>query len=333
MDHTAVAAACMNGANPSLDIAASGHAYSIVAIDTVNQTVSFRNPWYSGTVLKTLSYANFCTYFQRIDYVDLSSNNQYLLATNNGDTLTSGVGNDMLYGGTGSDSLSGLTGNDVLYGYAGNDFLNGGANDDTMYGGLGDDILCVNTVGDVVVENYNEGIDTVNTSISYTLGSNVENMRLTGAENLNGTGNTLNNILTGNLGNNTLSGLGGNDTYVINQTGGRDVIVDSSGTNDILSFGSGILKQDIALFASGTSLVLDYKNGNQVTIQNQVNGASAIEKIQLSDNSYISNNIINTLIQQMAAYATGNGIQLTSADAVRSDNYLNNLVMSAWQTA
>lgn len=150
---------------------------------------------------------------------------------------------------------------------------------------------------------------------------------------MDGTGNTLDNVITGSDGNNVLTGLSGNDTYVVNQGGGRDVIVDSSGANDILSFASGILKGDIAMFASGNDLILDYKNGNQVTIQDQLSGADAVEKVQLSDNSYVSNGIINNLIQQMASYASSHGIQITSGDVVRGDSYLSNLVVNSWQTA
>jgi hypothetical protein len=56
----------------------------------------------------------------------------------------------------------------------------------------------------------------------------VENLSLTGNDNINGTGNTLNNILTGNIGNNTLSGAAGND------------ILEGGTGNDSLNGGAGI---------------------------------------------------------------------------------------------
>jgi Ca2+-binding RTX toxin-like protein len=56
------------------------------------------------------------------------------------------------------------------------------------------------------------GTDLVKSSLpSYTLGSTLENLELTGSENINGDGNDLNNRLTGNSGKNTLMGYGGDD--------------------------------------------------------------------------------------------------------------------------
>jgi hypothetical protein len=49
-------------------------------------------------------------------------------------------------------------------------------------------------------------------SITYALGANVENLTLTGSSNIAGTGNADSNVITGNSGNNFLAGLGGADT-------------------------------------------------------------------------------------------------------------------------
>lgn len=76
-----------------------------------------------------------------------------------------------------------------------------------MTGGLGDDIFVVDITGDVAIENTNEGTDLVQSSVTFTLGNNIENLTLTGSSALNGTGNTLDNILTGNSGANTPNGV------------------------------------------------------------------------------------------------------------------------------
>ena len=113
-----------------------------------------------------------------------------------------------------NDSLTGDTGNNVLIGLDGDDTLNGEEGTDTVYGGLGDDTYVVDNLGDVVTENVGEGTDLVQSSLSYTLGANLENLSLTGTAAINGTGNSLNNVLTGNSSNNVLDGGSGADTLI-----------------------------------------------------------------------------------------------------------------------
>ncbi|MDO8629984.1 MAG: putative Ig domain-containing protein, partial [Phycisphaerales bacterium] len=127
-------------------------------------------------------------------------------------TLDGGEGNDVLWASGGNDGLLGGPGNDELFGGAGNDYLSGGTGADTMRGGAGDDTYVVDNAKDVVTENAGAGIDTVQSSISYTLGNNVENLTLTGGSTFNVTGNALNNVIIGNSAANTLNGGAGADT-------------------------------------------------------------------------------------------------------------------------
>jgi len=152
--------------------------------------------------------------------------NLTLLGTNNID----GTGNDL------NNTVTGNTGNNILIGLGGNDIIDGKAGADTMQGGLGNDTYTIDNVGDLVTEALNQGTDSVKTTISYVLTDNVEKLTLLGTNNIDGTGNDLNNTLTGNTGNNTLMGLGGVDTIV--GGAGNDILVGGTG-KDTLTGGLG----------------------------------------------------------------------------------------------
>ncbi|MGG7673386.1 M10 family metallopeptidase C-terminal domain-containing protein [Pseudomonas sp. WC2] len=145
--------------------------------------------------------------------------------------------------------------NNVITGNAGNNILDGGAGADTLTGGLGNDTYIIDNVRDVIVETstLKTEIDTVRSSISYTLGANLENLELTGSANLNATGNALNNVLIGNSGNNALNGGVGNDTLIGGQ--GADMLTGGAGAdtfvfNDISEVGKGALRDVIYDFSS-----------------------------------------------------------------------------------
>ena len=64
-----------------------------------------------------------------------------------------------------------------------------------MAGGDGNDTYVVDVGGDVVTENSGEGDDLVRTTVSYTLGANIESPVLLGAGNIKATGNSAANVL------------------------------------------------------------------------------------------------------------------------------------------
>ncbi|MEB3175603.1 MAG: choice-of-anchor Q domain-containing protein [Cyanobacteriota bacterium] len=146
-------------------------------------------------------------------------------ASNNGVITTAAATGTILNDDTSSTiTFTGTTSSTITFtGTSGKDTLNGTTGSDILIGLAGNDTYIVNHVGDVVVENPNEGTDTVKASISYTLLDNVENLTLTRAANLNGTGNSLNNKIVGNMGNNILNGGPGADT--LTGKAGADIFV------------------------------------------------------------------------------------------------------------
>ena len=120
-------------------------------------------------------------------------------------------------------TLIGNAGVNKLTGTAFNDTIDGGLGADKLTGGAGDDTYIVDNVKDGISEKATGGTDTAMSSVGYTLAMNVENLTLTGAANIGGTGNKLNNTITGNDGNNTLVGGLGNDT--ISGGAGADLFV------------------------------------------------------------------------------------------------------------
>lgn len=195
-----------------------------------------------------------------------------------GSSAINGTGNELaniLTGNSSNNTLNGGAGNDSLTGNAGNDTLNGGTGADAMAGGTGNDIYVVDDALDTINENLNEGADTVQSGITYTLGANLENLTLTGSTAINGTGNDLDNIVTGNTADNVLDGGVGDDTlygglgddiYIIRPNDGGDIIEDVSG-NDQVQFQTGINPSDIRALRygdqgpfQGDNLMLSFNN-------------------------------------------------------------------------
>ena len=116
----------------------------------------------------------------------------------------------------------------IITGNSADNILDGGIDGpgtiaDQLKGAGGNDTYIVRDVYDKVTEASNQGTDTIQSFVSYVLGSNVENLELQGSEALNGTGNTAANVITGNSASNILNGKGGDD--ILTGGNGADVYV------------------------------------------------------------------------------------------------------------
>jgi Ca2+-binding RTX toxin-like protein len=126
-----------------------------------------------------------------------------------------------------------------LTGNLANNVLDGGAGNDQMGGGAGNDTYVVDSLSDTIVEQTDQGVDSVQAIVSHTLAANIENLSLSGAGSINGGGNQLDNKVVGNsgqnqiiggLGKDTLMGMAGSDRITGNQ--GADRFVYATATPD-----------------------------------------------------------------------------------------------------
>jgi Ca2+-binding RTX toxin-like protein len=140
--------------------------------------------------------------------------------------------------------------------------ITGNSANNTLAGGAGNDTYYVQNVGDVVNETANEGVDIVSSSVTYTLGANVEALFLTGTEHIDATGNSGANLIRGNSGSNHLDGGAGFDALEGGDT--SDALIDMSGGNYYNggagndSFASGSSRD---FFIGGTGNDLFYTGG------------------------------------------------------------------------
>jgi Ca2+-binding RTX toxin-like protein len=196
-----------------------------------------------------------------------------------GSAALNGTGNsadNTIAGNTGNNVLSGMGGNDTLLGGDGNDSLDGGTGNDSMVGGTGHDTYTVDAAGDAVLEAVGEGFDLVKSSLSYTLGANLEALELTGSDAIHGTGNATDNSITGNSGNNSLFGLEGNDTILGGD--GDDTLFAGEGNNSLLG-GAG---NDRFEFASGAQVLANTVVGGNGTDTLVLTAATTIADAQLA---------------------------------------------------
>ncbi|MDI1350574.1 calcium-binding protein, partial [Aquabacterium sp.] len=182
--------------------------------------------------------------------------------------------------------LTGGAGNDLFQGSVWDDTLRGGAGADTLVGGKGNDTYGVDSLSDVITELANEGVDTVQSSLSYTLSGELENLTLIGTAALNGTGSAVANLIQGNSASNrldgqagvdTLIGGAGNDTYVVDNA--QDVVSEfiNEGADTVEASASYTLGNHIEnLTLTGSQAI----TGSGNDLANQINGNEASNTLE-----------------------------------------------------
>jgi Ca2+-binding RTX toxin-like protein len=275
---------------------------------------------------------------------------------------TGNSANNLLSGNNGHNSLDGGAGDDTIFAGAGHDTLDGGTGADILAGGLGNDIYVVDSIADIITELSGEGADLVQSSVTYAIQANIENLTLTGTGGINGTGNTLKNIITGNAGNNildagagidTLIGGAGDDTYIVDSI--TDVITEAvnAGSDTVVSsvaFSLAAIANVENLSLTGTASIRGTGNSlNNMIIgnsgSNQLNGGAGIDTLigGFGDDTYVvdsSTDTINELAGQgtdqiqssvsfsLATIANVENLSLSGALNINaSGNSLNNLLI------
>jgi Ca2+-binding RTX toxin-like protein len=294
------------------------------------------------------------------------------------DTMVGGTGNDTYFvdvagdvvtenAGEGTDTVSSaityilganlenliLTGTTAING-TGNaldNVLTGNSGVNVLTGGAGNDTYFVST-GDTTTEAASAGTDTVNSDVTWTLATNLENLTLTGSGAINGTGNTVDNLLTGNTGINTLTGAAGNDTldggagadtlvggvgndtYILGRGYGADIIQENdatAGNTDVARFLSGVAIDQIWFQQSGANLLVSIiGTSDQLTVQSWYTGSQFhVEQFKTADNHTLLDTQVQNLVNAMAAFAPPAAGQTTLpqnyADA------LNPVIAANWQ--
>ncbi|WP_223523181.1 M10 family metallopeptidase, partial [Pseudomonas sp. A-B-26] len=207
--------------------------------------------------------------------------------------------------GTGNSLSNRITGN------AGNNLLDGGAGADFMAGGTGNDTYIVDNLGDVISETSTLAgeIDTVRSSVTYTLGANLENLTLTGSDSIDAIGNSQNNVLTGNDGNNQLNGGAGLDTF-IGGKGNDDYALDQSAELALVqeNANEGTDTLYVVYNATAQDNVVDLNLSNLQNVENVLLlGSGAYTAVGNSLNNTLTGNAGADILNGMAGADTMDG--------------------------
>ena len=129
-------------------------------------------------------------------------------------------------------------------------------------------------------------------------------------------------IIAGGKGNDTLDGGGGNDTYIFNSGDGLDLLFDTQGSNSFVF--TDLEKDDFGFLIQGGLLNVSYGDGDNIML------AGNVSRFELADGSYLTDSDVNYIIQQISAFSANNGVNFSTADDVRRNEQMAQLIAAAW---
>lgn len=239
------------------------------------------------------------------------------------DTITGGASSS-IYGDNGDDALT-LNGlGSFAYGGAGNDTLDARATTGNwLVGGAGDDVYVVDSANQYILERINEGVDTIKSSVSFSLitgsrtgggsmSESLENLTLTGTTAIDATGNALDNVLVGNTAANLLLGNAGADTLI--GGGGADTLNGGAG-NDTLR----AIADSVAPSTLGGAVTLIGGAGNDVFAMSKGylgNHASGANVLTVQDFVHDEDKISLTLAKTMKQPAALQQLTVSASDTL-----------------
>lgn len=262
-----------------------------------------------------------------------------------GNTVINGTGNEL------DNMLIGNNANNTLMGGNGSDLLNGKEGADILIGGIGNDSYIVDNANDITIELYNEGIDTVRSSINFNLSENIENLTLMEGSSINGTGNISDNTITGNdstnilmgengkdrlngrAGNDTLIGGNGNDTYFFGRGYGVETLIENdatSGNLDSVRFLSGITADQIWFQHVDNNLEVSIIGTTDKAIVKDwyLNSANHIERFRTSDGLVLKDSQVEILVNAMDDFVLPDSGQTTLLPSY--ETILDPIISTLW---
>ncbi|MGB4115460.1 MAG: VCBS domain-containing protein [Polaromonas sp.] len=241
------------------------------------------------------------------------SGNTVIMAGNGNNTIYAGTGNSVVYANNGDNLLVGGLGRNALIAGDGNNTLMDGGGRADMYAGTGSNTFVVANALSIVTAKAGAGVNTVKTSVNWTLGDNTDILWGHGRNALTLTGNALDNQIIGTGAADTLAGGAGNDTLA--DSGGAATML--GGTGDDTYIVSNAAARVVESFAEGYDMVkTSVSYAVAANVEKLMATGNAVLTLTAHDDgvTLVANNAGNTLLGGAGADVLQGG---AAADTLR----------------